>query len=146
MARRVIVLVTDDLDPSQEATVERTLGWDGVNYELDLSETNDKALYELLRPYLDAAHDRVKQAKPPKPSGPTGTLRSTAGKGALSPKLTSEQRAAVRKWAWANGYKPGHRGIIANGIVEAYERELVKGNVPAHPDGWPQLNFDDDDE
>ncbi len=70
MARTEVI--TDDLDGSQGAEPVQ-FGWDGVTWEIDLSEANRRKLEEVLRPFLDKAHPaRVAQAtsEPGRPRQP----------------------------------------------------------------------------
>jgi hypothetical protein len=48
-------VITDDLDGSSGAEPVQ-FGWDGVTWEIDLSEANRRKLEEALRPFLDKAH------------------------------------------------------------------------------------------
>jgi hypothetical protein len=55
-------VITDDLDGSHGAEPVQ-FAWDGVTWEIDLSEANRRKLEEALRPFLDKAHPaRVAQA------------------------------------------------------------------------------------
>lgn len=127
MARHVIVRVTDDFDETLEADVTRVLGWDGYDYVLDLSDKNDHELCELLKPYLGAAHEKVKQRKQALPNTAVvaPSVKPPRPK-PVSASLTQEKRSAIRQWAREHGIKVGEKGAIAKSIVEAYE--------DAHPD------------
>jgi Lsr2 len=60
-------VITDDLDGSHGAEPVQ-FGWDGVTWEIDLSEANRRKLEEALRPFLDKAHPaRVAQATSERP-------------------------------------------------------------------------------
>lgn len=128
MAREVVVRVTDDFDNAVDADTTRILGWEGYNYIIDLSEKNDAELQALLQPYLDAAHEKVKQRKKdiPKTTTPVAAARPTPPKPASS-KLTAEKRATIRAWAKEHGIDVGDKGILAKRIVEAYEAEHSDG-------------------
>lgn len=121
MAREVVVRVTDDFDKSVEADVSRILGWDGYDYVIDLSDKHDKELQELLTPYLEAAHEKIKQRKKyqSKPSIDVPLTRPAP----VSTSLTPERRAVIRAWAKANGYEVGEKGVLAKAVVQAYEDE-----------------------
>jgi hypothetical protein len=61
MARTM--MITDDLDGSPNAEPVQ-FGWDGVTWEIDLTEDNRKRLEDALKPFLDKAHPaNVAQAK-----------------------------------------------------------------------------------
>lgn len=114
MAREVIVRMTDDLDRSKVADVVRVIGWDGFDYVIDLTNEHDKQLLEALQPFLDAAHEKLKQpkgrAKPDAPARPYTPV--IAGKA---------ERKQIREWARANGHKCGDQGIIPARVMEAWE-------------------------
>ncbi|QFG12532.1 Lsr2-like DNA bridging protein [Mycobacterium phage Toaka] len=112
MARQLIMKMTDDLDRNKTAVTTRTIGWEGFDYVLDLSAANDKKLAEALAPWLEAAHDRVKQTKARKKAGEKVSYPPIA--------LGREERDSVREWARANGYEIGDKGIIKREIVNAY--------------------------
>lgn len=112
MARELILVITDDFDKTSPADESRVLGWDGYDYVLDLTTENDKKLQELLQPYLEAAHEKVKQKNP--------KTRKKNPDEPVAQKTQKELRAAIREWANANGYKVGEKGIIAKRIVDAY--------------------------
>lgn len=108
MARKQVVTFVDDLDGSEaEGTVEFAL--DTNVYEIDLSETNQEALREALKPFLEAGRRK----------------RETTAKGKTSTSSRSTQSRhelqQIRAWAKANGYPVNERGRIPNSILEAYQ-------------------------
>lgn len=103
--------MTDDLDRSKTAVTTRTIGWEGYDYVLDLTAANDKKLAEALAPFLEAAHERVKQRKPSKKTEKLSYPPIALGK---------DERDSVREWARANGWEIGDKGIIKREIVAAY--------------------------
>jgi hypothetical protein len=105
MASTVAVVVTDDLDGSPDAETV-TFGFNGVTYEIDLSEGNRSRLERDVAPYI-AAGRRVAR----------GRNRSTGGRHA-GPRI---DRAAVRTWAKENGLKVSERGRISAEIISQYE-------------------------
>lgn len=105
--------MTDDIDRSP-ATTTRVIGWEGFDYILDLSDKNDEALVAALQPYLDAAHEKVKQPKSKKSQAAAATkpyVPVSAGKA---------ERRAIREWAAEHGYQLSMRGTIPRSVVEAY--------------------------
>ncbi|QDK03469.1 Lsr2-like DNA bridging protein [Mycobacterium phage Lucyedi] len=113
MARQLIMKMTDDIDRTKQAVSTRVIGWEGFDYILDLSAANDKKLLELLQPWLDAAHEKVKQRKP--------SSRSSSDKKTYPPiALGKEEREAIREWARDKGYEVGDKGVIARRVIEAY--------------------------
>lgn len=109
MAKKVttIVELTDDLDGSK---ADRTVsfGFEGKNYEIDLSKRNANAFEKSMRPYVAAA----RQVRPSRRT----SVRSSAARG---PK---RDLAAVRAWAKENGYQVSDRGRVPAAVIEAYER------------------------
>lgn len=102
MALKITKLLVDDIDGS---TASRTIGFtfDGVSYEIDLSDENYAQLQEVLAPYTGVAR-RV------------GGRRSTRKTGQGSNKTSQ-----IREWAAANGYKIADRGRIPAEITNAFE-------------------------
>lgn len=110
MAKRVITVLTDDLDGSDaDRTVE--FGLDGVNYTIDLSETNAGKLRKVLDPFLDAA-TRIGRTD--------GSGRIASRSAAAPPRTNRDQNQAIREWASKNGYEVSERGRIPNAVVEAF--------------------------
>lgn len=110
MARRVITVLTDDLDGGDaDRTIE--FGLDGVNYTIDLSEKNAGKFRKALDPYLVVA-SRI---------GRTGANGRIASRAAAAPSRTNrEENQAIREWASKNGFEVSERGRIPGSIVEAY--------------------------
>ncbi|RQP10575.1 MAG: Lsr2 family protein [Microbacteriaceae bacterium] len=112
MAKKTITILTDDIDGTELPAGSRSTRFalDGVEYEIDLSAENARALADALAPYI-AAGRRVGGSRAA--SAPRTRSRST-GKDA-------DRLAAIRAWAQGNGYTVGDRGRIKAEIVEAYE-------------------------
>jgi hypothetical protein len=110
MAKKIVTLLTDDIDGSEaDRTVE--FGLDGVTYTIDLSEKNAGKLREALDPYLAVA-SRV---------GRNSTGRIAARSTAVAPSRAGrDQNQAIREWAAKNGYEVSERGRIPSSIVEAF--------------------------
>lgn len=112
MAKKVITLLTDDLDGSRaDRTVE--FGLDGVTYTIDLSESNVGKFRQALDAYITAGN-RV---------GRSGSDARRAGRranGSTSARSSRDQNRAIREWAMRNGYEVSERGRIPASIVEAY--------------------------
>ena len=101
----VLVTMTDDLDGGKaESSV--SFGYQGTNYEIDLSKRNLAALEKVLAPYLEVAR-KV-------PTTRRSASRSTASRSAKS------DLPAIREWAQENGYNVSGRGRIAADVQEAY--------------------------
>ena len=105
MARRTVLIVEDDLDGS-EATQTLDFAFQGVEYQLDLSDSNVARFHAALEPYVSAAR-RVggrKHSKGPSPRGSNGV-----------------DSAAVRVWAHANGIEISTRGRVSADIIDRYK-------------------------
>ena len=104
MARSVSVIMTDDLDGSDDAETV-SFGFGGVVYEIDLGQKNRAKLEKALAPFIEAGR-RV----------PRGGRRRAADRSAAS-----VDRGAVRAWAKSVGIKVPERGRISADIMRQYE-------------------------
>jgi hypothetical protein len=133
MAKRVQTLLLDDLDSSGETLAAETVefGLDGTAYEIDLSADNAERFRTELAQYIDAARHTNGKAKrtrrPRTPAAPQGAPVPEFANGAVGTSdaapplaLTPEARAKIREWANANGHKVGHKGRIAQSVVDLY--------------------------
>ncbi|MFD2765027.1 histone-like nucleoid-structuring protein Lsr2 [Micromonospora eburnea] len=113
MARKVITVLTDDLDGGKaDRTVE--FGLDGVAYTIDVSDENAGVLRKALDPYISAGR-RIGRG----PVESVRTARRTAR--AATSGMDREQNRAIREWATKNGYEISERGRIPVSVVEAYK-------------------------
>jgi Lsr2 len=82
----------------------------GVDYRIDLSAANAAKFDKALKPYLEAAtkHGDTRRA------ATDGRARRKA------PAASTEQLAAIREWARADGFEVSDRGRIKAEVVEAY--------------------------
>ncbi|MFV2086311.1 histone-like nucleoid-structuring protein Lsr2 [Micromonospora sp. LOL_021] len=113
MAKKVITLLTDDLDGSEaDRTVEFSL--DGVTYTIDLSEKNAGKLRKALDTYI-AAGTRVSRSS----AGGRGGRGSYS---AAPARADREQNRAIREWAAKNGYPVSERGRIPANVIAAYHK------------------------
>lgn len=101
MAKKRILLMLDDVDPSETADETVSFGLDGVEYEADLSKGNAAELRKTLRMWI-ACSRRV------------STRRDR------SQYFDASTSTAIRSWARENGYDVGSRGRVAKHILEAY--------------------------
>jgi hypothetical protein len=104
MSKSVSVIITDDLDGSENAQTV-SFGLDGVTYEIDLAKKNRARLEHVLAPFIEAAR-RV----------PRGGRRR-GGRGAGAP----ADRSEVRDWARSAGLQVSDRGRISADIIRRYE-------------------------
>jgi len=105
MASIVSVVVSDDLDGSPHAETV-AFGFDGVSYEIDLTEKNRARLARDFAPYVEAA-------RKVRPLRPRTTNTGQSGSGA--------DRTAVRAWAKEQGLNISDRGRIGAQIIQRYE-------------------------
>ena len=114
MARKVQVILSDDLDDSISADETVSFALDGTTYEIDLSEKNANEMRDVLGKYVTAA--RKVSSRGTRASG-AGRSRATGGGG----RMDREQAGAIREWARKNGHEVSDRGRIPASVVEAFE-------------------------
>ncbi|TFV61848.1 Lsr2 family protein [Geodermatophilus sp. DF01-2] len=112
MARKVQVILSDDLDENVPADETVTFSLDGTNYEIDLSEQNAEEMRDAFSRYVQAAR-KVGRGSGRASGG--GRSRATGGR------MDREQAGAIRDWARKNGHAVSDRGRIPASVVEAYE-------------------------
>jgi hypothetical protein len=106
MAREVVI--RDDLDGSLDAEpVQFT--WDGVNWEIDLTDANRKKLADALTPFLEKAH--------PSQIAQPQTIRQRAPRGS---------RPDTEKIDYT---EPSYAGNPHKGRVSPAEAEYVRTNL-----------------
>lgn len=112
MAQRTVVQLTDDIDGS-EAAETISFAFEGVDYEIDLNETNAANFREMMASYMGAGRQIP------------GAGRSSRRSSVRSSKRESH---AIRAWAQENGHEVSARGRISRDVVEAYE--LAQAQLP----------------
>ena len=114
MARKVQVILSDDLDENLPADETVSFSLDGTSYEIDLAEKNAKELRDVFSRYVSAARKVGRGGR--SSSGGGGTRgRGTGGR------MDREQAGAIREWARKNGHAVSDRGRIPASVVDAYE-------------------------
>ena len=113
MARKVQVILSDDLDENVAADETVSFSLDGTSYEIDLSEKNAQELRDAFSRYVQAAR-KVGRGSGRASGG--GRSRATGGG-----RMDREQAGAIRDWARKNGHAVSDRGRIPASVVEAYE-------------------------
>lgn len=104
MVRKVLSVVTDDLDGSSDAeTVSFSL--ESKTYEIDLSAANREELHRVLAPFITAGRSTGKRS----------------GVASSRPRQRRTNLDDIRQWARDHGHSVSDRGRIAGSIVEAYE-------------------------
>ena len=112
MARKVQVILSDDLDENLPADETVSFSLDGTSYEIDLADKNAKELRDAFSRYVSAAR-KVGRGSGRASGG--GRSRATGGR------MDREQAGAIRDWARKNGHQVSDRGRIPASVVEAYE-------------------------
>ena len=92
--------ILDDLDGSQNAQTT-LLSFQGVDYELDLCESNLETLTKTLDPYLEVARRRT---------SPTSSVTTD---------LDSDN-GAIREWARGEGIRISSRGRLSHSVIQQY--------------------------
>lgn len=105
MAQRISIDFIDDID-GEPASGTTKFMFEGVEYEIDLSEGNLTKMRTALEPYVAAA-------------------RRVGGKKATTKRRDSSKAEKIREWAHAKGYTVSDRGRIAKDIVAEYEAEMA---------------------
>ena len=112
MARKVQVILSDDLDENLPADETVSFSLDGTSYEIDLAEKNAKEMRDVFSRYVSAAR---KVGRSGRSTGGSGRGRGSGGR------MDREQAGAIRDWARKNGHAVSDRGRIPASVVEAYE-------------------------
>jgi hypothetical protein len=103
------VRLVDDLDGGEaDETVE--FGFDGRNYEIDLSKENADKFREALAQFVGAARRTGGGSARRRPATTT------------RPTVDREQNQAIRTWARNQGMKVNERGRIPSEVLEAYHQ------------------------
>jgi hypothetical protein len=107
MAQKVLVQFVDDLDGTSSTDVSTVhFGLDGVEYEIDLAETNAEQLRKAFADYVASARR-------------TGGRLKRGAASASKPGGTGEA-GQIREWALDNGIELAARGRIPSHVVDAY--------------------------
>lgn len=123
--QKVQVTLIDDIDGSP-AYITVPFMWEGVNYEIELSETNHKAMITGLAPFTEHArrtgrYPRARLA----PDAKTVTAPARPGEQPQSPQRDNSgqaqaERALIRTWAREHGHAVAERGQIAKSVIAEY--------------------------
>lgn len=112
MAQKTIVQLIDDLDGTAAEDISTvSFALDGVEYEIDLTDSNAENLRDSLQEFVAAARRTGGRIK-----------RGTAPVGRPGSAPNREQTKAIRDWARQNGFQLSDRGRIPGTVVDAFER------------------------
>jgi hypothetical protein len=112
MATKTLVQLTDDLDPSLEASDTVRFAVDNTEYEIDLSDNHINELRSAFDKYIQHAR-KVGGRRGSAPSARQSSGRRT-------------DLSQVRQWAASNGVELSTRGRIAGGVLAAYDAKDVR--------------------
>jgi hypothetical protein len=110
--QKTIVQLTDDLDPSLEATDTIRFALDKAEYEIDLSDEHINELRSTFARYIDRARK-------------VGGRRRGAAPLARSSPARRNDLSEIRQWAASNGVELKTRGRIAAGVLAAFDAKDV---------------------
>jgi hypothetical protein len=100
VASKTTVSLVDDIT-GEPAQLTVRFGYEGKNYEIDLTETNAKALEESLQEFIPHA-------------------RTVTAKRLPAQQTDRATNDAIRAWATAKGHELAQRGRIPKNIIDAY--------------------------
>ncbi|MBR7742691.1 Lsr2 family protein [Phycicoccus sp. BSK3Z-2] len=109
MAKKVQVLLVDDVDKESSADETVTFALDGISYEIDLTSENASKLRDDLAVWIGHAER-------------TGGRRSSGGGSKNGGRSARRDVSQIRQWARDNGYDISERGRISTEVQEAYEK------------------------
>jgi len=111
MATVTRVVMTDDLDGSEDDVKTVLIALDKIEYEIDLSAANEARLRDNLAKFVEAATEVRKKSVVRRGRRPAAVTSTRPDK---------EQTLAIREWARANGHKVSDRGRISAAIQAAF--------------------------
>jgi hypothetical protein len=109
--QKTIVQLTDDLDPSLEASDTIRFAVDKAEYEIDLSDEHINELRSTFDKYIQHAR-KVSARRGSAPSSQPASGRRT-------------DLSHARRWAAENGVELSTRGRIAAGVLAAFDAKDV---------------------
>lgn len=109
MAKKVQVLLVDDIDKSSPADETVSFSLDGVSYEIDLTSENASKLRDDLAVWIGHAER-------------TGGRRSTGRSASAKGSGRKADLGSVRAWARENGHQVSDRGRISAEVQAAYDK------------------------
>lgn len=100
--------LSGDLIDAPSPTVAFT--FDGVGYEVDLTETERQAFADAVAPYIAVGR---------RAAGRTSSSRTSSSR--ASSKRSGVDAKAVRAWAQEQGFDVPTRGRVPSSLIEAYQ-------------------------
>lgn len=107
VSKTIVLLISDLSEVDADESVKFAL--DGVDYEIDLTSDEAAKLRDSLAEYIAVARRA------------SGARKQTTRRTTLAPTVTTkEERATIRAWAAANGYRAPGMGRIPEATINAY--------------------------
>ena len=104
VAQQTRILLMDDMDGGPAATTVQ-FGFDGISYEIDLSEAHADQFARAMEPYVERARRVSRGSRRPAPAGRPGR----------------HDQSEVRAWAREQGLKVADRGRIPAEVFARFE-------------------------
>lgn len=116
--RRTITQVLCDMDPTHETPADTTIafGYNGRQYELDLSEPRAEEFAALLEPWMKA-----------------GRLTRRSATARTAPSEANRRHAElrdIRAWARENGYTVSDKGRVPHAVEAQYRASQAEEPTP----------------
>ncbi len=119
--KEMIIVVRDDLDPTELADRTIAFSWDGVNFEIDLcSKHLDEFAADMTRWIAVARKVKRPHKRKPAAAAPVNGQLDAKVRHRLAERDGYEQRKKIREWANRNGYKQAPTGYIKCDVLDAY--------------------------
>lgn len=119
MAQVKVVTYIDDISgeaAEDVATIQYV--WEGIHYEIDLSQAHREEYQGLIQKLVDHSR-KVRAINLAKES----TARSAAPSAPTRAPVNREQNTAIREWATQHGFEVSPRGRIPAKVLEAFYEE-----------------------
>jgi hypothetical protein len=119
MAKQTTVSLIDDLNgkPADETV---SFGYDGVNYEIELTTKNAAKLRGELAAWAMAGRKLGRL---------DGSRHRTPDAPAVRVSIARDESDSIREWGRLNGFPVSIRGRIAFLLVDAYRADIAEGLV-----------------
>jgi hypothetical protein len=113
MAKRTVII--DDLTGDTGAST-RSFRFDGLDYEIDLTDASYRRFKDELKPYLKVARQvgRTRESA-------AGRGRAARGRAKRAPSGPVGDAAAIRAWARSVGMAVTERGRVSSDVRAAWE-------------------------
>ena len=128
--KEFFVILRDDFT-GEPADVTVQFAWDGVTYEIDLTQAHADELAIVLAPYIEVAR-RVKPQRKRRKTPPAEAVPEVVTeRPPIEATADKALRTSVRDWAADDGLGQAGTGLIRNSIWDAW---LDANQCPVHRD------------